>query len=180
VKVGDLGSALEADESLVPTFLLVSRYFRAPEIILGLSYSYPIDIFSYGCCLYEFATGETLLKSVDNNHHLELFMQIKGMISKKMIDKGEFRESHYDKEYHFLKHVNDKVSGKFFVKKLNIPNEPTRNILKELMDAFPDKTPEEEKLIQYLHDLISKCIESDPSRRIEPVEGLHHAFFKDN
>jgi len=121
MKLGDLGSAFEADEHMELTPLLVSRFFRAPEIILGLPYSHPIDMFSYGGCMYELATGDVLLKSIDNNHHLELIMELKGTIPRKLIQTGIFNDTHFDKECNFLKHVTDKTTGKLFVKKNKYP-----------------------------------------------------------
>ena len=39
---------------------LQSRYYRAPEIILGYSYSTPIDMWSLGCILAELTVGEPI------------------------------------------------------------------------------------------------------------------------
>jgi serine/threonine protein kinase len=36
---------------------LVSRYYRAPEIILALPYNHAIDVWSISCCLFELYTG---------------------------------------------------------------------------------------------------------------------------
>ena len=35
-----------------------SRFYRSPEVILGLPYSMPIDMWSFGCILAELYTGE--------------------------------------------------------------------------------------------------------------------------
>jgi len=37
-----------------------SRYYRAPEIILGIEYNYPIDMWSFGCILVELYIGHAL------------------------------------------------------------------------------------------------------------------------
>ena len=34
-----------------------SRFYRSPEVILGLPYSMPIDMWSFGCILAELYTG---------------------------------------------------------------------------------------------------------------------------
>ena len=41
---------------LVYTYIQ-SRFYRAPEIILGIPYSMPIDMWSFGCILIELFTG---------------------------------------------------------------------------------------------------------------------------
>lgn len=38
-----------------------SRYYRAPEVILGLRYSTLIDVWSLGCVLAELYTGTSFL-----------------------------------------------------------------------------------------------------------------------
>ena len=55
VKICDLGAAkvLEDDGGLNTPYV-VSRYYRAPELILGCdSYNCSIDIWSVGCILFE-------------------------------------------------------------------------------------------------------------------------------
>ena len=37
-----------------------TRYYRAPEVILGVNYNEKIDIWSIGCMIYELYTGEIL------------------------------------------------------------------------------------------------------------------------
>lgn len=52
LKLCDFGSAsLITDNEITP--YLVSRFYRSPEIILGLSYDYGIDMWSAGCTIYE-------------------------------------------------------------------------------------------------------------------------------
>jgi len=82
VKVADLGSACVSTEEITPTPLLVSRYYRAPEIVLGHIYGHALDMFSFGCCVYEFATGKILLRSKDNNDHLRMLLEISGPFQK--------------------------------------------------------------------------------------------------
>lgn len=66
----DFGSATfdnEYHSSVVST-----RHYRAPEIILGLGWSYPCDIWSIGCILVEFFTGDALFQTHDNLEHLAM------------------------------------------------------------------------------------------------------------
>jgi serine/threonine protein kinase len=41
-----------------------TRWYRPPEIIEGKHYSYPADIWSFGCTLYEVVTGDVLFKGI--------------------------------------------------------------------------------------------------------------------
>ena len=58
IKVIDFGSACFSNEKIYT--YIQSRFYRAPEIILGLEYSTAIDIWSFGCILAELFTGYPL------------------------------------------------------------------------------------------------------------------------
>ena len=70
IRLIDFGSATfhnEHHSSVVST-----RHYRAPEIILNLGWSYPCDIWSIGCILVEFFTGDALFQTHDNLEHLAM------------------------------------------------------------------------------------------------------------
>lgn len=48
----DFGSSCFEDER-VYTYIQ-SRFYRSPEVILGVSYGVPIDMWSFGCILAEY------------------------------------------------------------------------------------------------------------------------------
>ncbi|KAL9033588.1 MAG: hypothetical protein Q9214_007442, partial [Letrouitia sp. 1 TL-2023] len=55
LKICDLGSASDVSDNEITPYL-VSRFYRAPEIILGLPYDFAIDTWSIGCTLFELYT----------------------------------------------------------------------------------------------------------------------------
>ena len=57
VKLTDFGTM---KEFLDNKHTVQTRYYRAPEIILGLEYDKNIDIWSLGCTIYELVTGKIL------------------------------------------------------------------------------------------------------------------------
>ncbi|VDQ02756.1 unnamed protein product [Trichobilharzia regenti] len=59
IKVIDFGSSCYINEC--PYNYIQSRFYRAPEVILGLPYGTPIDMWSLGCILAEFITGKLYL-----------------------------------------------------------------------------------------------------------------------
>ena len=81
-----------------------TRYYRAPEVILGLKYNEKIDIWSIGCMIYELYTGEILFdpdKDKDFSrdfHHLFLIEEICGEFPKNMIKKSP-RNKEFFKNY---------------------------------------------------------------------------------
>ena len=46
---------------------LQTRYYRAPEVILGLNFNEKIDLWSLGCTIYELATGVILFYTCKND-----------------------------------------------------------------------------------------------------------------
>ncbi|XP_065081156.1 serine/threonine-protein kinase PRP4 homolog isoform X2 [Ochlerotatus camptorhynchus] len=58
LKLCDFGSASSITDNDITPYL-VSRFYRAPEIILGLPYDYGIDMWSAGCTIYELARYQT-------------------------------------------------------------------------------------------------------------------------
>lgn len=58
IKVTDFGSACFTNSTMFQ--YLQSRYYRAPEVILGLPYSMEIDVWSIGCIAAELFFGEPL------------------------------------------------------------------------------------------------------------------------
>lgn len=57
VKICDFGSAKVLSPTGLNTPYIVSRYYRAPELILACSdYTHAIDVWAIGCILAEFLT----------------------------------------------------------------------------------------------------------------------------
>ncbi len=55
VQVIDFGSA--TFEEAYHSTIVSTRHYRAPEVVLGLGWSYPADMWSIGCIIAELATG---------------------------------------------------------------------------------------------------------------------------
>lgn len=95
VRLIDFGSATFNDE--YHSNLVCTRHYRAPEIILGIScaiffsliigcgWSFPCDLWSIGCILVEFCTGDALFQTHDNLEHMAMMEPICGKIGMKMI-----------------------------------------------------------------------------------------------
>ncbi len=108
LKVCDLGSASDVSENDITPYL-VSRFYRAPEVILGLPYDCNLDTWSIACTLYELYTGKILFPGRTNNHMLLLIMELKGKFNVKQLKKGKFTEQHFDEQMNF-KSVDRNVS----------------------------------------------------------------------
>lgn len=76
IRLIDFGSATFQDE--YHSSVVSTRHYRAPEIILGLGWSFPCDIWSIGCILVEFFTGDALFQTHDNLEHLAMMEAVVG------------------------------------------------------------------------------------------------------
>lgn len=80
-----------------------SRYYRAPEIVLGLPYSCAADMWSLGCIAAELKTGRPLFPACDENELLEFFVMIMGMPPNEMIEKAKKKNKFFDKNGRIIK-----------------------------------------------------------------------------
>jgi len=177
LKLCDLGSASDASENEITPYL-VSRFYRAPEIILGIPYDPALDIWSVGCTLYELYTGKILLPGRSNNQMLLLMMELRGRFNQKMIKKAKFGDSFFDEMGGFDSIERDRVTGADVVRKVHI-SKPTRDLRARLMPPSSTQMKDDErKLLTSFVDLLDRCLALDPARRIMPKEALVHPFLR--
>lgn len=176
LKLCDFGSASHvADNDITP--YLVSRFYRAPEIILGLGYDFSIDMWSVGCTLYELYTGKIMFAGKSNNQMLKFCMDLKGKFPNRLIRKGIFREQHFDNNCNFLYHEIDKVTEREKVVVMTNINQ-MRDLSSELIGR--QRLPEDQlKKVGQLKDLLEKALALDPAKRISINQSLAHPFIHD-
>lgn len=173
LKLCDFGSASLITENEITPYL-VSRFYRSPEIILGLTYDYAIDMWSVGVTLYELYTGKILFPGKSNNQMLKFFFDLKGKANNKMIRKATFKDVHFDSNYNFLYHEVDKVTER--EKVVVISNfKQSRDLQAELIagQVLPD---DQARKVNQLKDLLEKVLTLDPSKRLTPSSALSHPF----
>lgn len=77
IKIIDFGSSCFVNET---SFTYIqSRYYRAPEVLLGTSYDQKIDIWSLGCLVVELFTGVPLLPGKNEYDQLGLVVELFGV-----------------------------------------------------------------------------------------------------
>ncbi|KAG0227675.1 U4/U6 small nuclear ribonucleoprotein prp4 [Mortierella sp. GBA43] len=176
LKLCDLGSASDTSENEITPYL-VSRFYRAPEIILGLPYDPALDMWSIGCTLYELFTGKILFSGRSNNQMLKHMMDLKGPFSKKMIRKGQFYLNHFDEDCNFLSVEVDKVTQKDVVRTIQY-TKPTKDLKTRLMQYTANMSPADVVQLNHFINLLERCLHLNPEHRISPQEALQHAFIK--
>ncbi|KAI1154507.1 kinase-like domain-containing protein [Nemania diffusa] len=172
IRLIDFGSATFDDE--YHSSVVSTRHYRAPEIILGLGWSFPCDIWSIGCILVEFFTGDALFQTHDNLEHLAMMENV--------------CDSRIDT--HLVQTVNKSASrsssnspAKYFKRlKLDYPTTDTtrtsrrfvRN-MKRLSDIIPATSP----FLRLFLDLLQKIFVYDPAKRITARQALAHPWFRE-
>ncbi|TKY69373.1 Serine/threonine-protein kinase PRP4-like [Spatholobus suberectus] len=169
LKLCDFGNAMFAGKNEVTPYL-VSRFYRAPEIILGLPYDHPLDMWSVGCCLYELYTGKVLFPGSTNNDMLRLHMELKGPFPKKMLRKGAFIEQHFDQDLNFLATEEDPVTKKA-IKRMIVNIKP-----KDIGTIITGSPGEDPKMLANFKDLLEKVFVLDPDKRLTVSQALNHPF----
>ncbi|CEJ82013.1 Putative Dual specificity protein kinase lkh1 [[Torrubiella] hemipterigena] len=172
IRLIDFGSA--TFDSEYHSTVVSTRHYRAPEIIMGLGWSYPCDIWSIGCILVEFFTGDALFQTHDNLEHLAMMEAVIGT----RIDS------------YLVQNVNKmstrnggNSAAKYFKRlKLDYPTPATtrgsRRFVKA-MKRIEDIIPAQNAFFKNFIDLLRKIFVYDPARRITAKEALVHPFFKD-
>lgn len=174
LKVCDLGSASPASENEITPYL-VSRFYRAPEIILGIPYDYAIDVWSIGCTLFELYSGKILFTGRSNNQMLRSIMECRGKFPPKLLRRGMLAQQHFDDLLNFRSVEEDKISGRMVTKMLDF-KKPSRDLKTRLIGKGTRMSEAEAKEINLFIDLLDRCLSLNPEKRCTPSEALKHPF----
>ncbi|KAF2451980.1 hypothetical protein P171DRAFT_450669 [Karstenula rhodostoma CBS 690.94] len=154
IKVIDFGSSCFENEK-VYTYIQ-SRFYRSPEVILGMSYGLPIDMWSLGCILAELLTGYPIFPGENEQEQLACIMEIFGPPEKHLIEKSSRKKLFFDS------------MGKPRVT-VSTKGRRRRPSSKTLQQAL--KCDDEAFL-----DFLARCLRWDPERRMKPDEAMLHEF----
>ncbi|THC98968.1 hypothetical protein EYZ11_001519 [Aspergillus tanneri] len=175
LKVCDLGSASPATENEITPYL-VSRFYRAPEIILGIPYDYAIDVWSIGCTLFELFTGKILFTGRNNNQMLRSIMECRGKYPPKLLRRGTLTHQHFDEMLNFHSTEEDRITGRMTTRVLDF-KKPARDLKTRLMGkGTRGMSDSEVKELTLFVDLLDRCLSLNPEKRCTPAEALKHPF----
>lgn len=168
IRLIDFGSATFDDE--YHSAVVSTRHYRAPEIILGLGWSFPCDIWSIGCILVEFFTGDALFQTHDNLEHLAMMQQVVGS----KVDVRIVRQA--------INRTNSPAAKFFKGTRIDYPNQETTRASKkyvQCMKKLDDVIPQTNNFHKQFLDLLKKIFIYDASKRITAKEALRHPWFKE-
>ncbi|KAL4945033.1 hypothetical protein BDV06DRAFT_209782 [Aspergillus oleicola] len=177
LKVCDLGSASPAGDNEITPYL-VSRFYRAPEIILGIPYDYAIDMWSIGCTLFELYTGKILFTGRNNNQMLKSIMECRGKYPPKLLRRGSLAHLHFDDMANFHSTEEDKITRRLATRVLDF-KKPTRDLKTRLLGTGKGTrgmSDAEAKELALFVDLLDRCLSLNPEKRCTPAEALKHPF----
>jgi len=159
IKIIDFGSSTFIDEK-VYTYIQ-SRFYRAPEIMLGIPYSPAIDMWSLGCIMAELYIGYPLFPGESENDQMSRVMEMRD------IPPGDVLQISERKMKFFTVHKETRVLEPVMLKnsrgKLRKPNG------KPLDYVIGDEDPD-------FNDFVAKCLDWNPETRLTPDQALKHVW----
>ena len=96
IKIIDYGSSCFQNQRIYT--YIQSRFYRAPEIILGIPYTTAIDMWSFGCIMAELYTGYPLFPGENEAEQLAYVMEIQGVPPDYLIDLSSRRNLFFEKD----------------------------------------------------------------------------------
>ncbi|KZV91616.1 kinase-like protein [Exidia glandulosa HHB12029] len=154
IKVIDFGSSCFEHEK-VYTYIQ-SRFYRSPEVILGMNYSMAIDMWSLGCILAELYTGYPIFPGENEQEQLACIMEVLGVPDKDIIRRSSRQKLFFDASGAPRPVVNSKGRRR-------------RPGSKSLADVLKCQD-------EVFIDFIAKCLMWDPERRLKPALAMRHPF----
>lgn len=167
IKIIDFGSATFERQHHSP--VISTRHYRAPEVILGLGWTYPCDLWSIGCILVELYTGQALFQTHENLEHLAMMSGVLGPIPDSMIRRADVASQKYFRRL---------ASGR---KALNWPagassKQSIRTVRR--IQSLKDIIHGPEAHANFF-DLVARLLVFEPDTRCTPAEALRHPFFRE-
>jgi len=96
VKIIDFGSSCLESERVYS--YIQSRFYRSPEVILGLPYGMPIDMWSFGCILAELYSGYPIFPGENEMEQLACIMEILGLPPRSMVEQATRKKTFFDQK----------------------------------------------------------------------------------
>jgi serine/threonine protein kinase len=76
--------------------------------VLGITYNAGIDMWSFGCILYELYAGYPLFPGEDEKEHMALMMEVKGIPPRSVLARATRRKVFFDDDYQPIIVANSK------------------------------------------------------------------------
>ena len=146
-----------------------SRYFRAPEIVLSISYGPEIDVWSYACVLVELLTGKPLFPASNEHELMEMVISLIGNPPPELLKNSKRGDKFFDK--------NGKIKPlQFGNSNVQALNKKRVKPLSQSLEKILHVDEKSDSGLKELCDLVQKCLKWIPSERITMEQALNHPF----
>ncbi|XP_048118399.1 homeodomain-interacting protein kinase 3 isoform X2 [Alosa alosa] len=185
VKVIDFGSASHVSKAVCSTYLQ-SRYYRAPEIILGLPFCEAIDMWSLGCVIAELFLGWPLYPGALEYDQIRYISQTQGLPGEHLLKVGTKTSRFFcrepdspyaawrlksTEEHETETGMKSKEARKYIFSCLDDIAHVNLVMNLEGSDLLAEKVDRGEFV-----SLLKKMLLIDAEKRIAPSEALNHPF----
>ncbi|XP_075709945.1 homeodomain-interacting protein kinase 1 isoform X5 [Rhinoderma darwinii] len=185
VKVIDFGSASHVSKAVCSTYLQ-SRYYRAPEIILGLPFCEAIDMWSLGCVIAELFLGWPLYPGASEYDQIRYISQTQGLPAEYLLSAGTKTSRFFNRdpdlgyplwrlktpeEHEIETGIKSKEARKYIFNCLDDMAQVNMSTDLEGTDMLAEKADRREYI-----DLLKKMLTIDADKRITPMKTLTHPF----
>ncbi|KAF5365620.1 hypothetical protein D9758_003147 [Tetrapyrgos nigripes] len=154
IKVIDFGSSCFEHEKIYT--YIQSRFYRSPEVILGMNYHMAIDMWSLGCILAELYTGFPIFPGENEQEQLSCIMEVLGVPDKEFVNRSSRRKLFFEPNGNPRAVVNSKGRRR----------RPGTKTLSQVLRC------NDEEFV----DFVAKCLVWDPEKRIKPQAAMRHPF----
>ncbi|ETV92618.1 CMGC/DYRK/YAK protein kinase [Aphanomyces invadans] len=183
IKLVDFGSACYENETVFS--YIQSRFYRSPEVLLGLPYCGAIDMWSLGCVSAEMYLGLPLFPGASDHDQLQIIIDTVGYPPLHMVQNGTNLRKFFKVTKHneialktpdeYARDTNTRaVSSKRYFK---------HSALRDIIDAYPFRkgASDEEVAKERNHraafsDFVRGLLALDPRDRWTPQQAMHHPF----
>ncbi|KAI8993077.1 kinase-like protein [Trametes punicea] len=191
IKVIDFGSACH-ERQTVYTYIQ-SRFYRSPEVLLGIPYTAAIDMWSLGCIAVELFLGLPLFPGTSEYNQITRIVEMLGMPPQYMLDMGkqtsQFFDTYIDQyghkkyrlksiEQYSREHNTNEQPGKQYFKANSLPE-----IIRQApMPAFKSGARQQHEVDKEIQnraafiDFVQGLLNMNPIERWSPQQARQHPF----
>ncbi|KAF4584297.1 kinase domain containing protein [Ophiocordyceps camponoti-floridani] len=188
IKIIDFGSA--CDERQTVYTYIQSRFYRSPEVLLGLPYSSAIDMWSLGCIVVELFLGLPLFPGSSEYNQVSRIVEMLGNPQNWMIEMGkqageffEKRQDEFGRRTYHLKSMDQ------YSREHNTKEQPSKkyfqaSTLPEIIKSYPmpRKNMKQSEIDREMNnriafiDFVRGLLTINPLERWSPQQAKLHPF----
>ncbi|KAM5345527.1 hypothetical protein ACJ41O_011388 [Fusarium nematophilum] len=188
IKIIDFGSA--CDERQTVYTYIQSRFYRSPEVLLGLPYSSAIDMWSLGCIVVELFLGLPLFPGSSEYNQVSRIVEMLGNPPNWMIEMGKQAGDFFEKRQdEFGRRTYHLKSMEQYARERGTKEQPSKkyfqaNTLPEIIKSYPmpRKNMKQSEVDREMNnriafiDFVRGLLTINPLERWSPQQAKLHPF----